>query len=462
VSGPARGEEEAVALGDIMGCFEGVIPSPICSCSADGVPNVTYLSVVHLLDDEHVALSFQFFNKTKRNILENPRAQVILVEPVTGLQFRLDLLYQRSESAGPVFERMRTNLDAVASHTGMGDRFRLRGVDVYRVLRCRKIRVAHEVPLPRQRPERVDALEELASRLAAAPEVDDLVTTALASLDELFGYEHSMLLVADETATGLYTVASHGYPRQGAGAEVRFGEGISGVAAAERKAVRVTNMRRALVMSRAAREGLERDESRSAARREIPLPGLPDVLSQLAVPLVARGQVVGVLCLESSSPGRFQARDERVVGVAAGHLAATLALLRQPRRAPRPAAAAAAGGDQPAPSALSDEPLRVRHYREDDSVFFDGDYVIKGVAGRILWRLLRLFAVEGRTEFTNREIRLDRTLDLPRFRDNLETRLLLLRRRLEDRGGPVRVTSSGRGRLRLQVERPLALQELAG
>ena len=50
---------------------------------ADGTPNITYLSRVHMVDDERVALSNQFFSKTARNLAENPRASVLLIDPTT-------------------------------------------------------------------------------------------------------------------------------------------------------------------------------------------------------------------------------------------------------------------------------------------------------------------------------------------------------------------------------------------
>ena len=103
-----------VPLESIASCFEGMIPSTICSCSTLGTPNLTYLSIVHQLDDCHVGLSYQFFNKTRTNILENPRAQVLVVSPETLKQYRLDLRYQRTETEGPSFERMKIRLDAVA------------------------------------------------------------------------------------------------------------------------------------------------------------------------------------------------------------------------------------------------------------------------------------------------------------------------------------------------------------
>src|SRR5262245_9509186 len=130
-----------VPLDSIASCFEGIAPSSICSCSRDGLPNVTFLSIVHRLDETHVALSFQFFNKTRKNTQENPHAQVIVVQPGTANQYRLDLQYLRTETDGPVFERMNTRLTAIASLTGMSKVFKLRGVDIYEVLECRPVSV---------------------------------------------------------------------------------------------------------------------------------------------------------------------------------------------------------------------------------------------------------------------------------------------------------------------------------
>ena len=100
----------------------------------------------------------------------------------------------------------------------------------------------------------------------------------------------------------------------------------------------------------------------------------------------------------------------------------------------------------------------MRYFAVDGSIFLDGDYLIRGVAGRILWSLLEQHLADGRIDFTNKEIRLDPRLELPGFRDNLDTRLILLKRRLNERGASIRLEKTGRGRFRLLVEGDVRLE----
>ena len=126
----------SVRLQDIEDCFQGIVPSLIATCSLEGVPNVTEISIVHRVDDEHVALSRQFFNKTIANLTKNPRGCVDLIEPQTGRQFRLDLQFERTETEGELFDRMSARLEAVAAQEGMSKVFRLAAADICRVLEC--------------------------------------------------------------------------------------------------------------------------------------------------------------------------------------------------------------------------------------------------------------------------------------------------------------------------------------
>lgn len=102
--------------------------------------------------------------------------------------------------------------------------------------------------------------------------------------------------------------------------------------------------------------------------------------------------------------------------------------------------------------------LKVTYYHHDSSVFFDSKYVTRAVPGRILWKLLTEIVQSNRYAFTNRELRHDPGLRLPEVRDNLETRLLLLRRVLEAKFPHVRICRTGRGHFRVELDKRLELQ----
>lgn len=83
------------------------------------------------------------------------------------------------------------------------------------------------------------------------------------------------------------------------------------------------------------------------------------------------------------------------------------------------------------------------------------------VAGAILEKMVAVYLDDRRTELSNRELRLDPTLGLPDISDNLEARLILLERGLEEKAAPLRIEKTGRGRFRLRVERPLSLARMS-
>ena len=119
--------------------MQGVVPSAIVTCDQQGIPNTTYISQVYYVDDKHVALSHQFFNKTIRNIRENPYASVNIVSPADFSMWKLDLKFDHSETEGDTFDQMAMQLEAIASMTGMEDVFKLKGAEIFEIYEAEKI-----------------------------------------------------------------------------------------------------------------------------------------------------------------------------------------------------------------------------------------------------------------------------------------------------------------------------------
>ena len=439
----------------IRDCLEGAIPAVIATCAADGTPNVSHLSQVQYVDSEHVALSYQFFNRTRQNVLSNPQATVLVVNPATAACYRLALRYLRTETGGPLFENMKAKLAGIASHTGMTGVFRLRGADVYRVSEIEAI-PGKTLPPPPPRRNMLSAVRVCSERIRACHGLDELLDRTLAVLETELEIRHAMILMLDATGK-LYTVASRGYDVSGVGSEIPLGQGVIGVAAREHTPIRIGHMTAEYGYSRAIRASATQGGMADMLETEIPLPGLPESRSQMAVPILAFDQLLGVLYVESERDLRFGYDDEDALVTVAGQLGGTMHVLHSAADAAEDASTVAASG---LPDVIG-APVVVRHYAENDSVFIDDDYLIKGVAGAIFWALVNDYTHKQRTAFSNRELRLDPRIRLPDISDNLEARLILLQRRLEERNACVRIKKSGRGRFRLLVNRPLQLDGIA-
>lgn len=221
-------------------CFQGILPGALATCAPDGTPNVTYLSQIRQVDERHVAISRQFFNKTSRNLEANPRATATVFDPVTFEQWKLGLRYVRSETDTPLFVEMALRVEAIASHTGMKGIFRLLSADVCEVEWVRPVTGFPRAASEGAREEgpttgpmtEIRALSLVSCRINRAADLESLLEDVLAALDEVFGFHHSMLLLLDETGRSLTTIASRGYGESGVGAEVAVTQGLIGTVAA--------------------------------------------------------------------------------------------------------------------------------------------------------------------------------------------------------------------------------------
>ncbi len=309
------------------------------------------------------------------------------------------------------------------------------------------------------RREQLRALQLITEHARRATSQYELLNGVLQVLHEVCRSDVSTILTPAPSDAGLVVAASRGCP---GGADAVTADGVStDIGDGLRRGVSAEHWWRLATTSPCQRDGGDRRIARivvelaplgdDATRRE--------VRCHLAAPLVIEGRWSGVVVVERQRAEAFDEWDEAVLEVAANWVALRLDAMTSAVGAPtRPGPDEFAGASQVGGPCASTEPLVFRFFESDDCVFVGDDYLVRNIPGRILWKLLREH-VAGRTEFSNRELRLDPWLRLPKLRDNLESRLLLLRKRLQHRCPGLRIVPTRRGCFRLEATRPLRLQE---
>jgi predicted pyridoxine 5'-phosphate oxidase superfamily flavin-nucleotide-binding protein len=81
-------------------------PTPIATASKDGVPNVVFVGLLKIVDDETLMLADNFFYKTAANLVENPKISILCYNSETKKSYQIKgsaMVYKD----GPNFDEMR-------------------------------------------------------------------------------------------------------------------------------------------------------------------------------------------------------------------------------------------------------------------------------------------------------------------------------------------------------------------
>jgi len=147
-------------------------------------------------------------------------------------------------------------------------------------------------------------LHHVTTAAASSTTIEEALNSAVQGLQVILGGDQISIMMADKEQKMLEVKSAMGYPNEeSARLKVPFGVGITGWVAAHRQT---------------QRSGDVAKDSRYIALN-------PKVRSELAVPLIYRNEVLGVLNVESPRLNAYSENDEEMMGILAGSLAAIIA-----------------------------------------------------------------------------------------------------------------------------------------
>ncbi len=149
-------------------------------------------------------------------------------------------------------------------------------------------------------------LHHITTSAASGSTLDEALTATVEGLQVTLGGDRVTILLSDEERENLVVKAWVGYSEEADNLIIPFGSGITGWVAAHRKPLRVS------------------DITQDARYIEVSA----NTRSELALPLIFRSDILGVLNVESEQVSAYTENDEEMLGTLAGSLAAIIANAR--------------------------------------------------------------------------------------------------------------------------------------
>jgi len=149
-------------------------------------------------------------------------------------------------------------------------------------------------------------LHHITTTAASGTTLDEALQSAVNGLQVTLGGDRVSILLADREKKVLEVRAAVGYASNVLDLRIPIGSGITGSAAAHRRTLRVNDV-------------LNDPRYIEAS---------PNTRSEMAIPLLYRGELLGVLNVESEQAAAYAENDEELLGTLGGSLAAIIANAR--------------------------------------------------------------------------------------------------------------------------------------
>jgi len=166
-------------------------------------------------------------------------------------------------------------------------------------------------------------IQSVSQKLNSTIDPAEIHSIIFETMDSLFSFHHSLILLMDSKKKDLYVIACQGYEKQPE-ARVALGVGVIGMAGEKKTLMRVNNLNQQRNYLATIRRKMK-EAGRESELDEAPeIPGLKNSDSQMAIPLIFRDNLVGVFAVEMDSGYLFSQDDETLVSIISGLAASAI------------------------------------------------------------------------------------------------------------------------------------------